>query len=134
MIRPANPFLSRVTSTAYSVLASPSSDMPNSMHRPIPAPEPNPEPNPAPDAAWPNDHANIAPADWDQLFHAVQARLEDCVSDSLLRTPGLALRDKQAVTKTTVLECVEALKQLHAALTLERQQRQAHHAHQALQQ
>ena len=103
MIRPANPFLSRVTSTAYSVLASPSSDMPNSMHRPIPAPEPNPEPNPAPDAAWPNDHANITPADWDQLFHAVQARLEDCVSDARLRTPVLALRDQQAETKTAVL-------------------------------
>lgn len=103
------------------------------MHRPIPAPEPNPEPNPAPDAGWEGSqpHDNISPADWDELFHAVQTRLEQCVDDALLGTPQLAPQDRHAVTKTAVLECVQAMTQLHASLTLERRQRQAHQLQQA---
>ena len=52
--------------------------------------------------------------DWNNLFHAVEARLIACVATDKLIDDTI---------KVTVRECVEALEQLHAALTLERQQR-----------
>ena len=52
--------------------------------------------------------------DWDELFHAIKCRLSTAVAT------GHQSPDK---IKATVLECVEALDQLHQALTLERQQR-----------
>ena len=61
-----------------------------------------------------NDLPTIVIEDWDKLFHAVQIRLCSSIA------PTDPLDDK---TRLTVLECVEALEQLHAALTLERQQR-----------
>ena len=89
--------------------------------RPIPAPEPDPEPNPAPDGMAEASHLDIATVDWDELFHAVTARLEGCVNGTAVQklvdqVPGIA----QSV-QTTVLECVSALNQLHAALVRERQ-------------
>ena len=92
------------------------------MHRPIPAPEPDPEPNPGPDAIKQFRDGIISATDWDELFHAVQVRLERCVSDALDKQPELALQDRHEVTKVAVLQCVEAMKQLHHSLTLERQQ------------
>ena len=85
-------------------------------HRPIPAPEPDPEPNPAPDDAGQAGRGHINCTDWDTLFRAVQARLEACVSDALLKQPQLPLFDRHTVTKTAVLECVQAMTQLHAEL------------------
>ena len=99
--------------------------MRHTIHRPIPAPEPNPEPNPGPDAVRHNSHAknvSIPVLDWDELFRAILVRLEYCVGDSQLRTPQLALYDRHTVTKETVLECVTAMKQLHAFVMLERQE------------
>ena len=61
-----------------------------------------------------NDLPTIAIEDWDKLFQAVEARLGACVAADTL------IDDK---IRVTVLECVEALEQLHGALTLERQQR-----------
>ena len=85
-------------------------------HRPIPAPEPDPEPNPAPDATGQAGRGHINCTDWDMLYRAVQARLEACVSDAQLRQPQLVLFDRHSVTKTAVLECVQAMTQLHAEL------------------
>ena len=61
-----------------------------------------------------NALSQISIEDWNNLFHAVEARLSACVAaDNLI----------DDTIKVTVLECVEALEQLRAALTLERQQR-----------
>lgn len=129
MIRLANTPAPHVAIPAYSVLdLFGSKNMPPDIHRPIPSPEPNPEPNPGPDAAVQSthdSHANIAQADWDALFRAVQVRLEQCVGNAIATSPELALHDRHEVTKAAVLECVEAMTQLHAALTLERQEWQA---------
>ena len=62
----------------------------------------------------PNATPQIAVEDWDELFCAVQTRL---------RTSITALDLIDGKTSATVLECVEALYQLHSALTRERQQR-----------
>lgn len=58
--------------------------------------------------------SNISVEDWNNLFHAVETRLCACVA------AGDLIDDR---IRVTVLECVEALEQLHSALTLERQQR-----------
>lgn len=62
-----------------------------------------------------NALSKIAPQDWDELFHAVESRLSASVSDAV---------QNDGKTRVTVLECVEALDQLHDALMHERQQRQ----------
>jgi hypothetical protein len=69
----------------------------------------------------------IAPTDWDLLFHAIQVRLESCANEFgvevELQAQGreLVLQDRRATTRFAVLECVDAMKQLHASLTYERQ-------------
>lgn len=93
------------------------------LNRAVALPEPNPQSSSAADAAMkdvPSSHNNISPADWDDLFLAVQERLRNCVDDTLLVAPELRPTERQAVMKTTVLQCIEAMQQLHAALTLER--------------
>ena len=52
--------------------------------------------------------------DWDKLFQAIESRLSMAVAR------GSQSPDE---IKATVLDCVEALDQLHQALTFERQQR-----------
>lgn len=122
MIRLATPLMPHVNSVAQSVLDMfPNKQNPNALHRPIPAPEPSPEPNPEPDAMLREIRASIGPDDWDELFRAVQARLESCVDDALTNAPQLPLHSQHEITKKVVLECVESMKQLHAALTKERQ-------------
>jgi hypothetical protein len=91
-----------------------------SMHRPIPAPDPNPEPNPGPDAVAPKGIGTINPRDWDELFLSIQVRLEDCVCDAMLKISDIELQDRRIVTRTVVLECIQAMKQLQASLTAER--------------
>ncbi|NQW94430.1 MAG: hypothetical protein HQ446_10445 [Polaromonas sp.] len=91
------------------------------MHRPILATEQDPEPNPGPDASFQTVGSSISPEDWDELFRAVQARLESCVDDALTKAPETPLHSGHEVTKKTVLECVESMKQLHAELTVDRQ-------------
>ena len=61
-----------------------------------------------------NALSQIRIEDWDNMFHAVELRL--CATVAATEQ----LDDK---TRVTVLECVEALDQLHSALTHERQQR-----------
>ena len=61
-----------------------------------------------------NALSQISIEDWDKLFHAVELRLCATVA---------AADQLDDNTRVTVLECVEALDQLHSALTRERQQR-----------
>ena len=90
------------------------------MSRLTPATQLEPVVSPAV-AAQASGHGNISPADWDELFHAIQARLENCIDNALDNAPELPLNERHAATKTTILECVDAMRQLHASLTLERQ-------------
>ena len=145
MIQLANSQKLHVTRVAHSVLdlfRNKNSSQPtplltqHTMHRPIPAPEPNPEPNPGPDGVTQSKLTSrdyISAEDWDELFHAVQARLEHCVGEALLKTPQIALHDRYAMTKAAVLECVSDMKQLHVSLALERQKWQQHQRHQEYQ-
>ena len=127
MIRLANTPMPHVTNMSRSILDMfRIKDLPNNMNRPIPSPEPNLESNFGPDANYDSGHGNISPADWDELFRAVQVRLEHCVSDALHKAPELALHARHEVTRTVVQECVEAMRQLHAALVLERKYWQEH--------
>ena len=94
------------------------------MSSPTPATQLDPTVSPAAAIAQATGHGNISPADWDELFHAVQARLENCIDNALDNAPELPLNERHAATKTTILECVDAMRQLHASLTLERQAHQ----------
>jgi len=94
------------------------------MYRPIPEAQPEPVVRPAADATQATGRGNITPVDWDDLYHAIQVRLENCVNDALDKAPELPLQVRQAATKTAVLECVGAMRQLHASLILKRQDRQ----------
>ncbi len=73
------------------------------------------------DALTSNPQLDIAIPDWDDLFHAVEARLKHAVevmpAQALASKPTDAAGEVQAV----VLECVTALEQLHVALMHERQ-------------
>ena len=122
MIRLANTPMPHVKSAARSVLQIfRGKEISYMTPNPVSAAERNPESNPAQDSMAGEPHLDIAPNDWDELFHAVTARLEGCVSNTKMQ--GLA--DKVPATaqsvQTTVLECVSALNQLHAALVHERQ-------------
>jgi hypothetical protein len=59
--------------------------------------------------------------DWDAMFRAVHARLQLTVGE-LVATPEAQWRDAAGRTRFIVRECVEALAQLHRALTHERSQ------------
>lgn len=121
MIRLANSPMPHVTSMSQSVL-----DMfrvksnSNLMHRPIPAPQASH----APEGGLNVNHMNILPDDWDELFHAIQTRLENCVEVAFSKAAELPLHENLAVIKADVLDCVASLRQLHASLILERQARQ----------
>ena len=125
MIRLANSPTPHVPSMAQSVLdlfcAKSNS---THMHRPLPAPVPNPETKGVPDAGSVLKKGTISPDDWDDLFRAVQTRLETCVDEALNNSLVLPLPKRHAVTKAAVLECVASMKHLHASLTLERQSQQ----------
>lgn len=107
------------------------------LHRPIPAPEPDPEPNPWPDNNQTAPSGNISSVDWDALFHAITMRLERCVgvahfalSDAASNPVPESLQARNKATTKVVLECVDAMKQLHAELQRERQNRpQTRQAH-----
>ncbi|WP_156466802.1 GGDEF domain-containing protein [Methylibium sp. Root1272] len=70
--------------------------------------------------ASPTHHSLPIPAeDWDALFNTVKDRLTWSATPEALQMPGPALR-----VRTGVLECVEALDQLHHLLGIERKGRQ----------
>lgn len=68
-----------------------------------------------------NVSSDILIEDWDVLFRAVAARLSASVCERLAQSPEL--HHDLAQVRSVVLECVEAMNQLHRALTRERQQR-----------
>lgn len=105
------------------------STQPYSLHAPRPEPEPNPEPNPEPDtavSAQHDEHAGITVADWDELFHAVIARLQACAGVASKEHAPEHRLGAVASLQVTVQECVASLNWLHAALPRERQQHQLH--------
>ena len=125
MIRLASSPMPHVSNAVQSVLNLLTSEQSltsphRPLHRPIPAPEPNPEPDPAPDRQIANRYS-LSPAVWDELFHAVLARLEGCVDDAFIQAEKLPEPQRSDATKTAVLDCVHAMKQLHFSLTCERQ-------------
>ena len=61
----------------------------------------------------------IAPEDWNELFLAIQERLENCVNDLVFtKNPEMSLIARKARTKQVVLECVQAMKVLHQSILL----------------
>lgn len=73
---------------------------------------------PAPDAG-----SDIAVGDWDNLFNAVMGRLIRTVYSPDIN-PTLQADPEAARIRTAVLECVEALDQLHTTVTAERKRRE----------
>jgi hypothetical protein len=125
MIRLADTPAPHVTQVAPSVLGFlRSKGARNDMYRSIPADQPNLAFTSEPVEVKSTGHGNISHADWDQLYHAIQVRLENCVNDARDKAPQLAADERMAATKTAVMECVDAMRQLHAALILDRQDRQ----------
>lgn len=127
MIRLASMPMPHITNVAQSVLkVLASKQSPDAQHRPIPAPEPNPEPNPAPDAPLASSQFTLSPVIWDELFDAVLIRLEGCVDEAVNDAEILPVPQRSDATKIAVHECIEAMKQLHKNLTLERQSHEKH--------
>ena len=62
--------------------------------------------------------SSISPADWNDLFVAVQTRLENCVNNTLNHESMQPLHDQKSMVKKVVLECVEDLRHLHNSLPL----------------
>lgn len=101
----------------------------NNMYRPLPAAQPEALSHLKPgtstgsrhESSHANGHSNITHADWDELYHAIQVRLENCVNDAPDKPPQLPPNDRHAATKMVVLQCVDAMRQLHVSLTLERE-------------
>lgn len=62
----------------------------------------------------------IANNDWDAMFRAVESRLRQTVGERLAVMPELQPHHAAGRVQAIVLECVEALEQLHTALMLER--------------
>lgn len=121
MIRLANMPMPHVTTTAHSLL---------DMFRVNNTPEimqcatPEAEVIYRQVAALKTQGSSISPADWDDLFIAIQTRLGNCVNDTLNHASVLPLQDQKSMVKKVVLECVEALRHLHNSLPLERQLQQ----------
>ncbi|AYQ29636.1 MULTISPECIES: hypothetical protein [unclassified Polaromonas] len=68
----------------------------------------------------PPDPRLIQAEDWDMMFRAIQARLVTAVGDRPDSARAPAAGDAAGHTQVTVLECVHAMGQLHAALKLQR--------------
>ena len=66
---------------------------------------------------------NASAEDWDIMFFAVEERLRTVVGKVKHATPGLDPLGATLQMQAMVPECLQALGQLHAALTLERDER-----------
>jgi hypothetical protein len=76
--------------------------------------------------AWPASGESIAIDDWNLMFEAVRTRLIHTVGAGLGKLPDVPLHSAElpaSLVQAGVLECVQALDQLHAALELERRRR-----------
>ena len=121
MIRLANVPMPHVTTISHSVL-----DMfrVNSTPENIQCATPVAEVIHLQSAALKTQISFISPADWDDLFVAVQTRLENCVNVTLNSASTPPLQDQKSNVKKAVVECVEDLRHLHHSLTRERQSQQ----------
>ena len=77
------------------------------------------KPNAGQSTGQPAGNSIIAPEDWNELFLAIQERLENCVNDVVFtKNPEMSLIARKARTKQAVLECVQAMKVLHQSILL----------------
>ena len=123
MIRRANMPIPHAITTVHSVL-----DMfrPNSTLENMQCAAPAPEVIHRQGAVLKTQGSFITPADWDELFAAVQTRLENCAGDTFNHLSVFPLQDQNLMVKKVVLECVDALRHLQNSLMLERQSEQRH--------
>ena len=77
-------------------------------------------------AAIDTSAGDIAFADWDDLFDAVKERLRLTACRSLAAAPAAPSHAEAGGPQASVLECVEALEQLHTTLKHELARRQQH--------
>jgi hypothetical protein len=63
-----------------------------------------------------SDIPDIAPEDWDVLLSAITDRLRSAVDQRRAAATEPQVRDAEGRLQVIVLECVDALDQLHAAL------------------
>ncbi len=68
--------------------------------------------------------SDVAISDWDALFSAVEARLTSTVGELLAALPETSASLSAIRIRTSVLECVAALHQLHSTVTHELARRQ----------
>jgi hypothetical protein len=66
---------------------------------------------------------DLSTGEWDELFNAVKSRLLLTVGERLTLTAGANGPGSAGWARVSVLECVDALEQLHALLRLERARR-----------
>lgn len=92
----------------------------NVAQRPPVSPEPNAKPSLEASSVAVLQRPSIPPDAWDDLFQAVVMRLENCVDDPFVKSQNSPPQDRSAATKIAVLECVEAMKQLHSSLAHKR--------------
>ena len=71
-------------------------------------------------ASRPGRSCEIANNDWDAMFRAVESRLRQTVGERLALIAEPQPQDAAGRVQAVVLECVEALEQLHTALMQER--------------
>ena len=77
------------------------------------------KPNAGQSTGQPAANSIIAMEDWNELFFAIQERLENCVNDVVFtKNPEMSLIARKARTKQAVLECVQAMKVLHQSILL----------------
>lgn len=74
-------------------------------------------------AALAGPSREIANDDWDAMFRAVESRLRQTVGERLAVLAESQPQDAAGRVQAIVLECVEALEQLHTALMRERDRR-----------
>jgi hypothetical protein len=75
------------------------------------------------EARLPDYPLDIAITDWDLLFRAVMVRLMLGVGEKLAAAPRSQAGEAAEMVQSIVLECVDALHQLHLALMRERAER-----------
>ena len=93
------------------------------QHSPVLVSTTNSTPHFVPDELASAAHSNISPADWNELFHAIEVRLENCIGDDPVKTPELTQEDRLGAIRANVRECITAMQQLQVALDVERQAR-----------
>jgi len=73
-----------------------------------------------------DEHPSIEAEDWDILFSAIELRLRQAVGEHLGQLPSTPAHSAQlsaSLVQAVVLDCVDALHKLHAAIKHDRSQR-----------